>query len=273
MTLACAFSPVVDAEEPWWREFDSQFLDVERGPVTVKVIALDMDRASLRIVPISLELGSNRQLPPQVSLRDLAAVLEESPKYHSRDWIAINGGFSSYRVDVPVGLLVVNGKALSTLSRQKGKSARTGSAFAELRWPGLLCKQRSSQAWDIVAASRYSPSMCTDALQAGPVPIEPEAQLAIAEHERALMRYRRTVICMAADNRMLLVVTLQPAHLFDLAKWLVRPPEQGGAGCRVALNLSGDDSTGLAVKKAGKRLRIFGEASFPLPTALVFEHK
>ena len=61
------------------------------------------------------------------------------------------------------------------------------------------------------------------------------------------------------------------------AQWLARPVAEGGAGCRVALNLSGDLSSGLLTrgpapgkKGAARPGEIVGPGSYPVPTVLLF---
>jgi hypothetical protein len=73
-------------------------------------------------------------------------------------------------------------------------------------------------------------------------------------------------------NRLRFILVPQETHLFSLSKWLSRAETEGGLGCRIALNLSGDDSSGIAIKLSNKKpLTYFGEGSFPLPSALIIE--
>ena len=113
---------------------------------------------------------------------------------------------------------------------------------------------------------------CCQALQSGPLLVEPDPNE--PERRRA---YARTAVCLMGDGRLRLVVVAEPTHLYPLAQWLARPLAEGGAGCRVALNLSGDLSSGLltrgpapAKKGAPRPGEIVGPGSYPVPTALLF---
>ena len=93
-----------------------------------------------------------------------------------------------------------------------------------------------------------------------------------AEELSARKSYRRTVVCLTTAPRLKLLVSLDETHLLPLAQWLSRPEADGGAGCRVALNLSGDTSSALIVHRAGDAPPTqMGEGSFPLPSAILVE--
>jgi uncharacterized protein YigE (DUF2233 family) len=281
-TIACIFVWVTlllsgsIAGAAWWvLDPPHSFKGAGGQPVTVTSVTVDIKTANLQILSVPFELkvslGST-----EVSLRSFAEQISKQPRFKNKEWIAVNGGFSSYRVDVPLGLLVVNGKVYSPLTKEKSKLGyvASGSDFGNLRWSGVLCQLKANSSWDVIAASRYQPGMCQQALQAGPVPVEPNSKVGILATEATKERpYNRTIICLMDDPRMRAVIT-QATQLFPLAQWLSKPESGGGLGCRVALNLSGDSSSGIAIRSPGNvSINFIGEGSFPIPTALLFEKK
>jgi hypothetical protein len=71
---------------------------------------------------------------------------------------------------------------------------------------------------------------------------------------------------------MKVVVTEDETHLYPMAVWMSKPDSAGGLGCRSALNLSGDSSTGVAINSSrDKAPRFVGSGAFPLASALLFE--
>ena len=75
----------------------------------------------------------------------------------------------------------------------------------------------------------------------------------------------RTAVC-AGDNLVVLVVSTK-ADATAFARFLADPPEQGGLGCRDALNLDGGPSTQLVVKLPALALSLPG--GWGVPNALV----
>ena len=242
--------------------------------VNVTSVTVDIKTANLQILSVPFELKASLG-SAEVSLRSFAEQISKQPRFKNKEWIAVNGGFSSYHVNVPLGLLVVNGKVYSPLAKEKSKGyVASGSDFGNLRWSGVLCQLKANSSWDVIAASRYQPGICQQALQAGPVPVEPNSEVGISSTEATKEKpYNRTIICLMEDARMRAVVT-EATQLFPLAQWLSKPKWRGGLGCRVALNLSGDSSSGIAIRSPGNvSIEFIGEGSFPISTALLFEKK
>jgi uncharacterized protein YigE (DUF2233 family) len=250
------------------------FRDTSGSEVRTSIVTIDLERASLRIVSVPFESRSKLG-DSELSLREFAGDLAQQARFRSREWLAVNGGFSSYRVDVPLGLLVVDGKVYSKLSKEKLKG-RSGSSTGEvgrLRWSGVLCQLSKGGKWQIIFAANYLPGSCWQALQAGPFLVEPGSLSGIAQGEpESQQPSRRTVVCLTGDGRMVWVVTRDQTHLLPLADWLRRPNAEAGVGCREALNLSGGTSSGLAIRSGkGVEPRFIGEGSFPLPSAILAE--
>ena len=241
---------------------------VDGARITPQVVVFDPRLTPLRVLSVPAETKASES-----TLRDLARRLGSQGDTRKREWALINGGFSSFHTDVPLGLLVVDGKVLGTLARERASGAGAGRSSGEyggLRWSGLLC-QLADGGWRITPASRYVPGQCRQALQSGPVLVEPGGRVGIRDDEPTRSRaYVRSAVCLLADGRMQFVVAPQPTHLLPFARWLAQMAPAGG-GCDAALNLSGDTSSGLYVHAGGKATGtgFIGPGNFPLPSALL----
>lgn len=245
---------------------------VDGARITPHVVTFDPRQTPLRVLSVPAEMKT-----AESTLRDLARHLGNRSEGRKREWAVINGGLSSYHTDVPLGLLVVDAKVLGTLARERapgGGAARASDEFGGLRWSGLLCQLADGSGWRITPAARYVPGQCRQALQSGPVLVEPGGRVGVGDDEPKRSRpYIRSAVCMLADGRMQFVVAPQPTHLLPFARWLARKAPAGG-GCDAALNLSGDTSSGLYVHAIGKPtagIEPIGPASFPLPSALLVQ--
>ena len=256
-------SSVADVNSATWWTIDGMRSYIAEG-VTIKsiVIGINMQLATVKMVSIPFEAKVAAE-SSEISLRSFAAILLKDPAYSTSEWLAVNAGFSSYAVDIPFGLLVSGGRVYSSIQREKNEGVSRG----------VLCQHGMDGQLDIVMATEYRPNMCWQAIQAGPVLVEPDGQVAIAPEEpKRRPPFRRTVICLVDEVKIKIVLTEQETNLRPLAVWLTTPESAGGLGCRSAMNLSGDASSGIAIKSSGQQdTRYFGEGSFPIPTALIFE--
>ncbi|MFT3856812.1 MAG: phosphodiester glycosidase family protein [Aquabacterium sp.] len=242
----------------WWLDEHLQYASSDkRDTIAVDALTFDLKKVNLRIVSIPFESQARRG-QEDLSLREFAEIISTLPAYRNTAWIAVNGGFSSYAPSVPAGLLVSRDKVYS----------RTA---AELT--GVLCQLASNASWKIMRSADYRAGQCREALQAGPLVVEPGGRAGIGPKEATTrLANLRTVVCLTPDARMKIILTQQPTHLYPLAQWLARSERQGGAGCDAALNLSGDTSSGIAIKGTPREgLSFRGPGSYPLPSALIFE--
>ena len=262
------------AEEAWTLVKATSFRAAADQSARASVLTVDPSRADVRIVSVPLELGDQARSGDH-SLRSLAWHLQATmPKRSS--WVVVNGGYSSSREDIPVGLLVVDGKVYSRLSSAKGSSATLSgpSAYSTYRWSGILCQDRKGGKWDIVPAASYVNRQCYQALQAGPVLVEPGGKIGIAATEPQRSKpYSRTAVCLS-DGLLKFVVVKTPTHLYPLARWLSASERSGGLGCRVALNLSGESSSGMVQRTPSRQGLVYlGDGSFPIPSAVIIEER
>ena len=75
----------------------------------------------------------------------------------------------------------------------------------------------------------------------------------------------RTAVC--AEGSVIVLVVSTKAGTTAFARFLADPPQRGGLGCRVALNLDGGPSTQLVVKLPALTLSLPG--GWGVPNALV----
>jgi hypothetical protein len=238
--------------------------------VALRMLTFDPRQAQLRILSVPFDVGAD-----DADLRGVAAALQRRSELRAPAWAVLSGGLSSYRTDVALGLLVADGKVYSRLSSE---TVGARDATSPLRWAGVLCQQAADRRWLIVLAKSYRGGQCVNALQAGPLLVEPGGAVGISDGEPQRSRpYERAVVCLLRDGRMRFVVALQPIHLLPLARWLAAP-EPRGAGCTAALNLAGDSSAGLFVQPRAPSARgarpasaLYGPASFPLPSVLLVQ--
>ena len=218
------------------------FLGLDGVRVVVQVVSADPTASRLQVV----------HAPAAVALQDKPATLEglSSSQAFVRPadkWRALfNAGFSSYRTDVPVGLLVSDGKVLSPIDSSparvaggSGSAACPVAAEAKFRFSGVLCVRSDNQAWQILRTQDYQPGACRQAVQAGPLLVEPGGTVGVCEATPDAKPSARTVACIDAANR-LHMVQAAPTHLHPLAQWLAAGPLR----CQVAMNLAGADQSG-----------------------------
>jgi uncharacterized protein YigE (DUF2233 family) len=269
LTLAAA--PALGSPEPAWAPVKAtRFPAGNNSSARASVLTVDPSKVEVRIVSVPLVLGAQDR-SGDYSLRSLARHLDSTTSSRS-SWVAVNGGLSSSREDIPLGLLIVDGKVYSRLATAKGSAATASatSVFSSYRWSGILCQDRKGGTWDIIPAATYVSRMCYQALQAGPVLVEPDGKIGVAATEPARSKpYMRTAVCLSG-GLLKIVVVRDPTNLYPFAKWLSASESAGGLGCRVALNLSGDSSSGMVQKAPSRQsLMYFGDGSFPIPSALI----
>jgi len=256
--------------QTWWMREEFRILDATHKTIAVTVVTVDLRRGKLKITAPDLEVPPAQKGAELHSVRSFANELASSRRYRGSEWIVANGGFSSHRVEIPLGLFVANGKLLSTLTRERTRSP--SSDDGELRWSGVLCQLQDRKTWDILHASLYESGKCVQALQAGPLLVERGGKPGILEDEpKRTNPYVRLAVCLRDESSLSLVLTQDKTHLLPLSRWLAA---RGGLGCKVALNLSGDNSAGIAIRaSAGRPIQYFGSGTFPVPTMLLLERR
>lgn len=241
----------------------------------VSVLTLDPAEVNVQIVSVPLEIGSEPGSGDH-SLRRYAEHLESKAR-KGRSWAVVNGGSSSSdRDDIPFGLLIVDGKVYSRLAKATGTESKEAvdASYAKFKSSGVLCQGRKGGPWEIIPAAEYAAKRCHQALQARPILVEPDGKVAISSTEPERTRpYARTVVCLA-ESKMKFLVVHDKVQLLPLAKWLASGKSKGGPGCRVAMNLAGDSSSGIAQRQADRQgVEYFGEGTAPIPSAVLVEER
>jgi hypothetical protein len=165
---------------------------------------------------------------------------------------AVNGGFiTSYAFPQPLGLTIVEKKPLAR--RNPGKLMS-----------GILCIRSDGNAViDFIASNNGS--VCQDALQNGPLIVEPRMKPGIPAGEEKRKPHVRAAVCTSGGDA--LFVYSSATTLRELMRVMIKSEAAGGLGCDTALNMGGDQDAGLFWKLSSK-LESRGEMDASLATAV-----
>jgi pimeloyl-ACP methyl ester carboxylesterase/exopolysaccharide biosynthesis protein len=157
------------------------------------------------------------------------------------DVLAIGGGFFNKDQDnrlSPAGILVTGGVVRNSLSSgQSGALVIDRHRNVDIVW-----------ARDLGALSNY-----LHVVQSGPILVEDDGRMGIRKDD--FDRLNRTAVCLASNGTVFVDVRGQHnkgLSLYQLASVLLARPEDGGLGCRQALNLDGGPSTQAAYREGSK---------------------
>jgi len=247
------------------------FTGSDGKPVDVTVVSWSPKDAKLRV------LYAAAAVPTSNTPTSLAGLVTH-PKLGSafiRERSLFSAGSSSYRTDVPVGLLVADGQLQSPIDTSPRPHAKAGcdagaSAGASFRYPGILCVPKERDGWRIVPAGDYRPGQCHEAVQAGPMLVESGGRIGVCEPSPTAHTARRLVACIDADETLHMVLT-EPTTLYPLAQWLA----QGRLKCTAALNLSSGDQAGWVQLATLRRpvAKYHAGTQVPLASALLIEQR
>lgn len=239
--------------------------------VELKVLSAAPGQVRLTVLHPNKVIGRRDQ---PTSLEGLLTT-RELGRPRSMERYLTSAGFSSYRSEVPVGLLISGGKTLSAIDGSPPQVdsgvACPASKRSTLRYSGVLCVRPDGK-WQVLPAAEYQPGMCTEAVQAGPMLIEPGGVLGLCEGEATAARpsHSRLVACVDSTNILHMVLS-EPTPLFPLANWL----RTGPLKCDVALNLSGAQQAGWMRLSSPQRLvaKREGGTEAALASVLLFESR
>jgi uncharacterized protein YigE (DUF2233 family) len=217
----------------------------------VVVVRIQPALVRVRVVAVYRTLSGAKQNTKQYYVYNLAEVARALGPI-----VAINGGFAS-SLDVPlppVGLLMSDGLIISP---QVAKAQASSGVFC-------VGGDRPT-AVAIIPIDEYKDSHCIEAIQAGPIVVQ-NNEMGILERERKLPRYRRSVIAIDSENRIVLIAT-GPAHLYDVANMLM--DKSASINAKMALNLSGESESGVIVSHTQGTQEQFGNIGTPIASAVV----
>jgi hypothetical protein len=211
-------------------------------PIDVFHLTINTSRVSVRVVDMfgGIHPGGYRSY----TLNELIGTLQPV--------IAVSGpGARSLSAPSALGLVIDNGKTVSALDPASG--------FAT----GFLCIS-SSGATSIKHAASKRVDGCRQAVQSGPIVVEPKGMIGIRPTEREKPALAR-LIAAADEAGRLHIYAFSAAHLYDVAEYLRRSKMVS------ALNIaSGLQNAGLSVRDGASSVK-YGNLEGAVPTALVVE--
>ncbi len=158
----------------------------------------------------------------------------------------------SLTLPATLGLVIDNGRVASGLDRS--------AQFAK----GVLCIGSNGQT-SIVFAKEVNTSHCQQAMQSGPLIIEPGGKLGIHSDERQTPALEHIVI--AIDHEFALhIVASTASHLYDLAQYF------HGLRYVACMNISSGIDHAAVVIQTGKISYRYGNPDGSIPSALIMAH-
>lgn len=156
--------------------------------------------------------------------------------------VVVGSGFVSHVNSLtPVGLLQIDGEILSDMQ-----------PYGYTRVLGMR-----SDGIGVLGHREFHRGMYHSAMQLGPGIVE-QGRLDISEQDLQRPRYLRAFIATCGQTA-LAGVSLRPAHLYTLGKWLLDFFARAGLVCDEVVNLAGDREAVLAMAAPdGKRFAYFG---------------
>jgi uncharacterized protein YigE (DUF2233 family) len=207
------------------------------GPVTIQDLSLRPGTARLRVIDIvrlPVEGNSYRTYTLREAESATKAIL-----------LVPAGASATLSMPAALGLVRTNGFATTPLSN---------SAFAT----GVFCVAQSG-ALSIIRAGNRAVANCRDAVQSGPIIIEPDGKPGIHKTELNYPVLTRTVVVLNKAGEVHFLVT-SPAHLYDVQNFAMQ-----ALGGTAALNLGSD--SGLILNEGDKQLSL-GRVDAPIPAAI-----
>jgi uncharacterized protein YigE (DUF2233 family) len=211
-----------------------------------QVVRLDASSATIQVVDVVASVEKAFSYPAY-SLRELAAMNDSL--------VIISGGSpGGGSLPTPEGLLVSDGHVVAPLNRTVN--------FAN----GVFCVSAANQP-TIIWKTSPTVGSCKNALQSGPLLIEPQAVRGIHEDERRLPAFTRSLVGIDRARRLYFIVTPE-VHLYDLMLQLMDSEKEGGLSLTTALVLGrGAGHAGMVVRAVDHQMK-FGDTSGTLPSAI-----
>ena len=191
--------------------------------------SFDLDRATLKIVSASAAAGER----------------VDSFRQRTGAAFAINGGFFDFgpqRELRPVGLFIENGRAQNSLGKALSGTLLIAGRRVEILETGTIGSLQNY---------RF-------ALQSKPLLVDPGNRLGMRGNDG--VRVPRSAVCLTdAKHVVFFYGGGTGLSLFEMATLLQAPPESGGFGCNVALNLDGGPSTQVSAESGGATFERLGQ--------------
>lgn len=210
-------NPAWNAVRPGLEVLTASFMDRNSSKVSFTLVRCDPKVCRVRVVDTLRVIGRGGKgnAFAAYSIREVGKV--------TRALVVINAGSTgSYSLPAPVGLLMTHGAVVSRVN----PSSTNG---------GILCVAGDHLV--IAPVSGMSLQKCSDAVQRGPLLSN------LAGVAGASDRYRRTVVALDQEGKLLMLVTNEKTTLSDLAAFLYT--SKPDLKIQSALNLDGDTSSGM----------------------------
>jgi uncharacterized protein YigE (DUF2233 family) len=204
------------------------------APLTPAVARLSVQQYGAQLTAYRLAPAAVRAkiIPQLIPTGNSAAEMAADTK----SMLIINGGFFFIKDDgslAPTGLLLADGKQLAPQTRCK---ICTGVLYTDNKGLGIARPKAMAKKRGV-----------TNALQVGPMLVEQRATLKFRTDGPAA---ERSVVCLSGDGIIVLAL-MTPLSLHDTAALMQASVNEGGFGCRQAINLDGGSSTQLVSAVAG----------------------
>lgn len=207
------------------------------GPINISDLAVRPDTASLRVVDIiGLKKGSG---PKKYTLTEAEVATNAI-------LLVPAGAARATSTPAPIGLVRVSGVTVAPIGN---------STFAT----GIFCISGAGIP-SIIKVGDPAVVACKDAVQSGPIIINPDGSLNIPDTELQNQALVHTIVVLTKSGEIHFVTTSAPAHLYDLQNFASQ-----ALGGTAALNLSAN--SGLILSDVSHHLSL-GPLNKPEPTAI-----
>ena len=171
--------------------------------------------------------------------------------------VVLGSGFvSTLSPPTPVGLLIVDGSVVNPINR--------------VGLSGIIAV--SDRGLEITRREDFDRRGVSGALQVGPILVERNQNVVEPTEPTRRPAATRSFLGLRSDGTVLVGITTEGVHLYDLADLLMRRVEDGGLGCEIAVNLAGGGSEGLATGPMG-RAEDYGNERARQAAVLAFTNK
>jgi len=244
-----AFSAIAAGAGAWTTlqpglEILQGFFDDHGQTVKFVLVKCDPAKNDVRVIDTYHDLGTGKSFAA-FSIRE---VFNKTGAL-----MAVNAGSTaSFSLPIAVGLLMTHGKVVHQ-ANLKSEDA------------GILCVAGAQV--EITDLSSFRPQRCTYAVQRGPL-LSPAYLSRV--HDKG-ERYRRTVLAVDKENRLLVFVTSDKATWSGTAEFLYSA--RSGLQVRSALNMDADVSSGLLVSAAPRPLEVGSVDSLVASAVAIYKGK
>ena len=208
------------------------------GPLSISDLSVRLNIANLRVVDI-IGLAMEGSGPRKYTLNEAEVATKAI-------LLVPAGAAKATSTPAPIGLVRINGVTVTPLGT---------STFAT----GIFCISKAGIP-SIIKVGDPAVVACKDAVQSGPIIINPDGSQNIPKTELQNQALVHTIVVLNKNGEAHFLTTSAPAHLYDLQNFAVQT-----LGGTAALNLSAN--SGLILNERNQHLNL-GSIDKPEPTAI-----